>query len=69
MSGNNWKIISLFFFLAYVLFFASAPLNIALNFAHEDSFYYLKIAKNFSEGYFSTFDKVSRTNGYHPLYL
>jgi hypothetical protein len=34
----------------------------------DDSFYYLKIAKNLTEGHFSTFDGQSRTNGHHPLW-
>ena len=35
----------------------------------DDSFYYNKIALNFANGLFSTFDGVNRTNGYHPLWL
>jgi hypothetical protein len=34
----------------------------------DDSFYYLKIAKNLVEGHFSTFDGQNRTNGHHPLW-
>ena len=36
----------------------------------DDSFYYFQIAKNLAEGKFSTFDGgITRTNGYHPLWL
>ena len=35
----------------------------------DDSFYYFQIAYNLSEGKFSTFDGITRTNGYHPLWL
>ena len=36
----------------------------------DDSYYYYEIAKNLAEGKFSTFDGgVTRTNGYHPLWL
>ncbi len=36
----------------------------------DDSFYYFQIARNLAEGKFSTFDSgVTRTNGYHPLWL
>ena len=36
----------------------------------EDAFYYFQIARNLAEGKFSTFDGgITRTNGYHPLWL
>ena len=36
----------------------------------EDAFYYFQIAFNLAEGKFSTFDGgITRTNGYHPLWL
>lgn len=35
----------------------------------EDGFYYLKIAQNMAHGTGSTFDGLSLTNGYHPLWL
>ena len=35
----------------------------------DDSFYYFQIAKNFAEGQFSTFDGITRTNGYHPVWM
>ena len=36
----------------------------------DDSFYYFQIARNLAEGKFSTFDDgITRTNGYHPLWL
>ena len=36
----------------------------------DDAFYYLQIAYHMAEGRFSTFDGgVTRTNGYHPLWL
>ena len=37
---------------------------------HDDAFYYFQIARNLTEGKFSTFDGgITRTNGYHPLWL
>ncbi len=37
---------------------------------YDDSFYYFQIAYHLAEGKFSTFDGgISRTNGYHPLWL
>ena len=35
----------------------------------DDSFYYFGIAQHLSEGSFSTFDGITRTNGYHPLWM
>lgn len=36
----------------------------------DDSFYYFNIASNLAAGRFSTFDGgVTRTNGYHPLWM
>ena len=35
----------------------------------DDMFYYLQIAKHAAEGHGSTFDRLSKTNGFHPLYL
>ncbi len=32
-------------------------------------FYYLQIAKNIAHGYGATFDKITNTNGFHPLYM
>ena len=37
---------------------------------YDDAFYYFQIARNLAEGKFSTFDGgLTRTNGYHPLWL
>ena len=36
----------------------------------DDSFYYFKIAQYLADGFFSTFDGgITRTNGYHPIWL
>ena len=36
----------------------------------DDAFYYFQIARNLAEGKFSTFDGgITRTNGYHPIWL
>ena len=36
----------------------------------DDAFYYFQIARNLASGKFSTFDGgITRTNGYHPLWL
>ena len=38
-------------------------------FVEDDFYYYLKVAKNVAAGLDSTFDGITRTNGYHPLYF
>jgi hypothetical protein len=38
-------------------------------FVEDDFYYYLKVAQNVAAGLGSTFDGVTRTNGYHPLYF
>lgn len=35
----------------------------------DDAFYYYQIAKNMADGQFSTFDGITRTNGYHPVWM
>ena len=35
----------------------------------DDSFYYFQVASRMAAGEFSTFDGITRTNGYHPLWL
>ena len=37
---------------------------------NDDAYFYFQIAKNLAEGKFSTFDGgITRTNGYHPLWM
>jgi hypothetical protein len=43
--------------------------QIAKSYLADDTFYYLHIANNIADGLGSTFDGVSRTNGYHPLWM
>ncbi|TNE45997.1 MAG: hypothetical protein EP343_24835 [Deltaproteobacteria bacterium] len=52
------------------LYFAWQPLDKLLStFAADDMFYYMQIARNIAEGNGSTFDGVTPTNGYHPVYM
>lgn len=52
---------------AYAVF---APANSLMNwFSSDDAFYYFKTAQNISEGYGVTFDRIGRTNGFHPLWM
>ena len=44
--------------------------NLIRDVNNDDSFYYFQIAYNLAHGEFSTFDGgITRTNGYHPLWL
>lgn len=53
-----------------ILFFSFyTSIEFLLNFADDDSFFYIKTAYNFSAGFGSTFDRVDITNGYHPLWF
>jgi len=38
-------------------------------FIYDDMFYYLRVAQFISDGYGSTFDGISSTNGYHPVWM
>ena len=45
-------------------------INLIRGLSSDDAFYYFQIAHNLAEGKFSTFDGgITRTNGYHPLWL
>ena len=50
---------------AYVLPAQLAPRR----FPTDDSFFYLQVARNIAAGHGSTFNTVSPTNGYHPLWI
>ena len=38
-------------------------------FPTDDSFFYLQVARNIAAGHGSTFNQVTPTNGYHPLWM
>ena len=45
-------------------------INLIRDASEDDAFYYFQIARNLAEGKFSTFDGgITRTNGYHPIWL
>lgn len=69
IKNNKYILILLisFFSVSIISFFI--PLQFLINFAHDDSFFYLKIAQNIVNGSGVTFDNISSTNGFHPLYL
>ena len=57
------------FALLIALPYASMPIPRLLNWVADDGFYYLQIARHIAHGGPSTFDGVTRTNGYHPLWM
>ncbi len=51
----------------YVVF---APANSLMNwYTTDDAFYYFKTAQNFTEGHGLSFDGISRSSGFHPLWM
>ncbi|OGG80051.1 hypothetical protein A3A39_03090 [Candidatus Kaiserbacteria bacterium RIFCSPLOWO2_01_FULL_54_13] len=52
------------------LFLVTRPVEFLItNVLPDDAFYYFEIARNIAAGLGSTFDSVTPTNGYHPLWL
>ena len=52
------------------LYIASRPANTLMNwYTSDDGFYYFKVAANVTSGLGATFDGISRTNGFHPLWM
>jgi len=39
------------------------------NYPADDSFFYLQVAAHIADGHGSTFNQITRTNGYHPLWM
>jgi hypothetical protein len=65
-----WHQIAFPLILLSVLLFRSIALDVLYGIPdlEDDSFYYVVIAKNIAEFGLSTFDGVTLTNGYHPLW-
>lgn len=62
-------IISVTILLIGVALAAFVPIKFLINFAHDDSFFYLKTADNYAQGFGATFDRINTTNGFHPLWF
>lgn len=70
MKNNYVRHIIFALSAAFIFFFSFySSIEFLLNFADDDSFFYIKTAYNFSTGFGSTFDRVDMTNGYHPLWF
>ena len=56
--------------LASNLYVVFAPANSLMNwYTTDDAFYYYKTAQNFTQGLDLSFDGISRTGGFHPLWM
>lgn len=51
-----------------VLFYLASMRDVVLRFVPDDAFYYFTIARNWANGVPSSFDGLTHTNGYHPLW-
>jgi hypothetical protein len=55
----------LFAFVALAVF----PLWVPINFPADDALFYMQVARNIAAGHGSTFNNITPTNGYHPLWM
>jgi len=53
---------------ALVLIFCFLPHNRLVHYLSDDAFYYFNVARHISQGMGPTFDGVTATTGFHPLY-
>lgn len=66
LNGAKWLLLS-FFVLAVIIF--ASPSKYLTSFVEDDGYFYAVISNNFAHGLGSTFDRISMTNGYHPLWM
>lgn len=56
-------------FIVRIIFSVSLEYSIIHGISSDDSYYYFRIAQNIANGYGSTFDQLTLTNGYQPLVM
>ncbi len=56
-------------FAVRIIFSISLEYSIIHGISSDDSYYYFRIAQNIANGYGSTFDHLTLTNGYQPLIM
>lgn len=68
---NSWPALIIIALAAVVqIFLITRPIEFLLiNILPDDAFYYFEIARNIAAGVGSTFDGLTATNGYHPLWM
>jgi len=54
--------------LVVLVLFAFQPANILVRYVSDDAYYYLQVAKHIAAGQGPTFDGITWTTGFHPLY-
>lgn len=71
MTNKKWLLIIIIGAVLIRLAIAWAPISWLLDnsILPDDAFYYFEIAENFTSDYMITFDDLSPTNGFHPLWL
>jgi hypothetical protein len=57
------------YFVFHCVMVLSGTERYLMEWLYDDSFYYLIVAKHFSEAHVSSFDGVTVTSGYHPLWM
>ncbi|MCC6476785.1 glycosyltransferase family 39 protein, partial [bacterium] len=69
--GIYWSVVFLAVLVATFRIGLSSQYGAAAlrSYIYDDGFYYLEIAENIVQGHGSTFDEVSSTNGYQPLWM
>ena len=55
--------------IAIFALYALPPLLAPRNFPSDDSLFYLQVARQIAAGHGSTFNTITPTNGYHPLWM
>jgi hypothetical protein len=59
----------LLFRVSIVLFSCMGDLSSVVDLLFDDAYYYLAVAYNFANHHFSSFDRITETNGYQPLWF
>lgn len=55
--------------LAHLIIACSPTTSLLKWYSNDDAYYYYQVARNIGSGLGSTFDGISLTNGYHPLWM
>lgn len=63
--GFSWALLG----MVCIACISLAPVSALLNLFHDDSFFYMVIARNHAQGLGYSFDGLNQTNGFHLLWL
>jgi len=56
-------------FAVFLIGYLSSNIKILTNFISDDAYYYFNTARNVGLGLGMSFDGITKTNGFHPLYM